>query len=347
MVNGGSRTSPVWQGGSRVLYAALAGINLLAWGWALLAFHGHPVLLATALLAYTFGLRHAVDADHITAIDNVTRKLMQQGHRSPLVGLFFSLGHSTVVVALTLVIAISAGLFRDRFDVLEQAGSVVGTGISACFLFAIAIANGVVLIAVYRVFVRVKAGGCYTDDELDRLLAGRGMLSRLFRRLFRLIGRSWHMYPLGILFGLGFDTATEVGLLGISAVESSRGLSAWSMMVFPALFTAGMSLVDTLDGTLMRAAYDWAFAKPVRKLYYNMAVTFISVLIAALVGSIEVFALLAAREGLQGPFWGAMTSLDDHFGAIGFIVVGLFAASWAVSVAVYRIRRYDEVDTTT
>lgn len=326
------------------LYGVLSAANLLAWGWAWLDFLSHPLLLGTALLAYTFGLRHAVDADHIAAIDNVTRKMMQEGRRPAAVGLFFSLGHSTVVVALSLFIAVTAESQQHRFDSLGAMGGMLGTGISACFLFAIASINAVVLIAIIRTFLRVKAGGCYVEEDYTLLLAGRGILSRWFRCLFSSIGRSWHMYPLGLLFGLGFDTATEVGLLGISAIQGVHGLSPWSIMIFPALFTAGMTLVDTLDGTLMLAAYDWAFIKPIRKLYYNMTVTFISMLIAVLVGSIEVFGLLVDRQNLQGPLWGVVASLNDHLGLVGFVVIGLFAASWVISLTIYRIKRYDEID---
>jgi len=329
------------------LYGVLGVANLLAWGWAFLDFRHHPLLLGTALLAYTLGLRHAVDADHIAAIDNVTRKMMQEGKRPTAVGFFFSLGHSTVVVVLSLAIAVAADSLKHRFGALGDVGGMIGTGISAFFLFAIAAINLIVLIATTRTFLRVKAGERYVEEDVALLLAGRGMLSRGLGRLFRLIGRSWHMYPLGLLFGLGFDTASEVGLLGISAIQGAHGLSPWSIMVFPALFTAGMALVDTLDGTLMLAAYDWAFVKPMRKLYYNMTVTFVSVMVAVLIGGLEVTGLLVDRLDLQGPFWGTVAALDAHFGMVGFAIIGLFVASWVVSLVIYRIRRYDEIDVRT
>ena len=251
------------------------------------------------------------------------------------------------MVALSLFIAVAADSLKHRFGALGDVGGMLGTGVSAFFLFAVAAINVVVLIAITRTFLRVKAGGRYVEEDCGLLLAGRGMFSRWLGRLFRLIGRSWHMYPLGLLFGLGFDTASEVGLLGISAIQGAHRLSPWSIMVFPALFTAGMTLVDTLDGTLMLVAYDWAFVKPIRKLYYNMTVTFVSVLVAVLIGGIEVFGLLVDRLDLQGPFWGAVATLDDHFGMVGFAIIGLFVASWVISLAIYRIGRYDEIDVTT
>jgi high-affinity nickel-transport protein len=328
------------------LLLSLALLNGAAWMWALVAFHHYPLLLGTALLAYGLGLRHAVDADHIAAIDNVTRKLMQDGQRPVGVGLFFSLGHSTVVIGLSMLLAVTMTLLQTRFESLKAVGGVVGTGVSAAFLLIIAAANAVILVSVYRSFRRVVAGGAYVEEDLDLLLSQRGLLGRLFRRLFRLIGASWHMYPLGMLFGLGFDTATEVGLLGISATQASQGLAVWSILVFPALFTAGMALVDSLDSVLMLGAYRWAFTKPVRKLYYNLTVTAISVLVALLVGGLETLGLLADRLALDGPFWTAVTRLTDDFGLIGSLIIGLFLASWLVSALVYRARGYDALGDT-
>src|ERR1700738_1504240 len=241
------------------LYAILATANLLAWAWAFAAFHGDALLLGTALLAYGFGLRHAVDADHIAAIDNVTRKLMQEGKRPLYVGLFFALGHSPVVARACAGVAAAATLLSAHFEPFKSVGGVVGTLVSALFLFAIAAANLVILRSVWRTFERVKNGGRYDAGDYDLLLADRGLLARLFRPLFGLITRSWHMFPLGFLFGLGFDTATEVALLGLSATQAAQGVSLWSVLVFPALFAAGMALVDTTDGVLMLGAYNWAF----------------------------------------------------------------------------------------
>jgi high-affinity nickel-transport protein len=326
------------------LYAILLAANGLAWLWALLAFRDHPVLLGTALLAYTFGLRHAVDADHIAAIDNVTRKLMQDGKRPSSIGFFFSLGHSTVVVVGSVLIAVTTVALQGRFAWFHAVGTTIATTVSALFLFAVALANVAILISVYRTFVRVRDGGPLVEADLDLLLAQRGFLGRFFRSLFRIIGKSWHMYPLGLLFGLGFDTATEIGLLGISAAEASNGLSIWSILVFPALFTAGMSLIDTTDGILMLGAYGWAFVKPIRKLYYNMTITLVSVLVALLIGGVELLGLVVDRLGLAGGVWSYVGALNEHFGAIGYLIIGLFAVAWIVSAAIYRIKGYDRID---
>ena len=324
------------------LYVLLVGANVGAWLWALAAFHNYPALLGPASLAYSFGLRHAFDADHIAAIDNATRKLMSEGRQPVSVGLWFSLGHSTVVVGLSLLIALTTAALQHRFDALRDVGSLIGTGVSVAFLFLIAAANLVVLSGVWRTFQEVRRGGPLVEEDIDRVMAGRGLLVRLFRPLFGIVNRSWHMYPLGLLFGLGFDTATEIGLLGISATSASQGLSVWTIMIFPALFTAGMTLLDTTDSVLMVGAYAWAYAKPLRKLYYNMTITLVSVVVAVLVGGIEALSLAADRLKLEGSFWNGIGALNDDFGVLGLVIVGLFAVSWAVSVAIYRARGYDD-----
>jgi nickel/cobalt transporter (NiCoT) family protein len=326
------------------LYGFLVAANVIAWLWALLAFHDHPVLLGTALLAYSFGLRHAVDADHIAAIDNVTRKLMQEGKRPLGVGFFFSLGHSTVVVLASAAIAATALVFKQEFDAIHDVGGVIGTLVSAFFLLTIAVMNIAILVGIYRTFQRVKAGGRYVEEDLNLLLAGRGLLSRIFRPMFSMIRRSWHMYPLGLLFGLGFDTATEIGLLGISAAGASKGLSIWSILVFPALFTAGMSLVDTTDNILMLGAYGWAFVKPIRKLFYNMTITAVSVVVALIVGGLEALGVIADKLSLQGGIWDVIGALNENFGALGYLIIAIFAASWIISAVVYRVKRYDELE---
>src|SRR5271154_7382486 len=329
------------------IYGILLVFNLAVWLWAMVAFHPYPLLLGTALLAYSLGLRHAVDADHIAAIDNVTRKLMQEGKRPVAVGLMFSLGHSTIVVLGSAAIAATALALQHRVDSVRNIAGVIGTMVSTLFLFAIAILNLIVLRSIYRAFVRVRAGAPYVEEDLDLLLADRGFLARLFRPMFAIITRSWHMYPLGLLFGLGFDTATEIGLLGISAAEASKGLSLWSILVFPALFAAGMSLIDTTDNILMLGAYGWAFVKPIRKVYYNLTITSVSVLVALAVGSIEALGLLVVRFNLRGSFWDGVAGLNDHFGTLGYFIVGLFAISWIVSIAVYKWRRFDELELNT
>jgi high-affinity nickel-transport protein len=326
------------------IYAILFAFNIAAWLWAAIAFHHYPVLLGTALLAYSFGLRHAVDADHIAAIDNVTRKLMQDGKRPVAVGFMFSLGHSTIVVLGSAAIAGAALALQHRLDAFRNVAGVIGTLVSAFFLFAIAIVNLIVLRSIYRTFARVRRGEPYVEEDLDLLLGSRGLLSRVFRPMFRVITRSWHMYPLGVLFGLGFDTATEIGLLGVSATEASKGLSFWSVLVFPILFAAGMSLIDTTDNILMLGAYGWAFVKPIRKLYYNITITCISVIVAFVVGGIEALGLLAGQFHLKGRFWDGISSLNDHFGTLGYFIVCLFALSWIVSIAVYKWRRFEEFE---
>ncbi|MGC9954767.1 MAG: HoxN/HupN/NixA family nickel/cobalt transporter [Rhizomicrobium sp.] len=328
--------------------AGLSGLvvaaNIAAWLWALAAFQDHPILLGTALLAYGLGLRHAVDADHIAAIDNVTRKLMQEGKRPVAVGFFFSLGHSTIVVLASLAIAITAMAFRNEFEVFRSIGGFVGTLVSATFLLAIAAMNFVILATITRTFLRVKAGTPYVEEDLDMLLAGRGLLAKLFRPLFRMIRHSWQMYLLGFLFGLGFDTATEICLLGISAAQGSGGMMLWSIMVFPALFAAGMSLIDTADGILMLGAYGWAFLKPLRKLTYNMAITFVSAVVALLVGGVEALGLIGEKLALKGPFWNGVGALNDNFGTLGYLIIAVFAVCWIGSAAIYRVCGYDRLE---
>jgi nickel/cobalt transporter (NiCoT) family protein len=326
------------------IYAVLIVINALAWLWALVEFRDYPVLLGTASLAYTFGLRHGVDPDHIAAIDNVTRKLMQEGKRPLYAGFFFALGHSTVVVIASVFVALSVAALQAKFQGFREIGGVVGTSISALFLFGISLANIAILVSVYRIFAAVKRGDRLIEDDLHDVLARRGLLGRMLRSLFGIITRSWHMYPLGLLFGLGFDTASEVGLLGISAAQGSAGLPVWSILVFPALFTAGMSLVDTTDGVLMVNAYGWAFIKPIRKLYYNLTITLVSIVVALLIGSIEALGLIGDKLGLAGGFWDFIAALNDNFGALGYLIVGIFAVSWLASVAFYRFSGYDEIE---
>ncbi|MDQ2662439.1 MAG: HoxN/HupN/NixA family nickel/cobalt transporter [Candidatus Eremiobacteraeota bacterium] len=325
------------------LYVFLVALNVGAWILAFVAFRNHPVLMGTALLAYTFGLRHAVDADHISAIDNVTRKLMQERKRPVAVGFFFSLGHSTIVVGLSVAIAIAAAVVKKTMPSLQSVGGFVGTSISATFLLIIAAINLVVLIDIVKAFRSVRRGDVYEDHSLNEMLDQRGLMGRFFRPLLKLVDQSWKMYPVGVLFGLGFDTATEVGLLGIAAVEAGKGLPVADILIFPLLFTAGMSLLDTTDGVLMLGAYGWAFVKPMRKLYYNMVITLVSVLVALVVGMIEALSIAAAQLKLTGRFWDGVVALSGNFGTLGFIIVGIFIGSWIISTIVYKVKGYDDM----
>jgi high-affinity nickel-transport protein len=326
------------------IYAILIPANVLAWIWALIAFRDQPVLLGTALLAYTFGLRHAVDADHIAAIDNVTRKLMQSGKRPLSVGLFFSLGHSTVVVVASIFVALAVSALQEKFADFKEIGGLIGTSVSAFFLLIVAVANIFILVSVYRLFKAVKRGERFIDEDLNVLLSQRGVIGRMLRSVFAVISKSWHMYPLGILFGLGFDTATEIALLGISASQSADGMSMWSILVFPALFTAGMSLVDATDSVLMVRAYGWAFVKPIRKLYYNMIVTLVSVIVALVIGGVEALGLIGRKLDLSGSFWDGIEALNENFGALGYLIIAIFLLSWMISVIVYRVKGYDDIE---
>ncbi|MGB6645986.1 MAG: HoxN/HupN/NixA family nickel/cobalt transporter, partial [Candidatus Cybelea sp.] len=280
---------------------------------------------------------HAVDADHICAIDNVTRKLVQERQRPIGVGFYFSLGHSTVVVALTLAIAVAASLVKHELPSLQRAGALVGTSVSAAFLLLVAAINLIVLVDIFAAFSRARRGEQLEDQSVDELLDRRGLVGRFFRPLLKIVDRSWKMYPIGVLFGLGFDTASEVALLGIAAVEAGKGLPVFAILLFPLLFTAGMSLIDTTDGIVMAGAYGWAFVKPMRKLYYNLVITSVSVLVAVIVGAIEAGSVVADQLQLNGGVWDAVRAANENFGMLGFIIIALFIASWLVSLGVYRL----------
>lgn len=327
------------------IYTLLIVFNIVAWALAFLGFSAqYPALLGVALLAYTFGLRHSVDADHISAIDNVTRKLMQENKRPVAVGFFFSLGHSTIVFALTVAIAIAATVVSSALPALKNAGGLIGTSVSAAFLYLIALINILVLWEIFQTFRKVKRGEEYNDATLDEFLNQRGLMGRFFRPLLRVVDKSWKMYPVGVLFGLGFDTATEVGLLGIAASQAGKGLPIIDILIFPLLFTAGMCLLDTTDGILMLGAYGWAFLKPIRKLYYNLNITLISVLVALVIGTIEVFSIIAMEFNLSGGLWDSLGNLD--FGVLGTIIIGIFFVSWLVSTIIYKVKKYDDIEVT-
>jgi high-affinity nickel-transport protein len=325
-----------------VVYAVLAVLNVGTWLAIVVAAARYPILLGLGITAYGFGLRHAVDPDHIAAIDNTTRKLMQDGKRPVGVGFFFSLGHSTVVLLLSALIAVSAAFVRNNLPTLQSLGAVVGTAVSGLFLVIIAAINIVVLFEIVSTWRRAVDDGKYDDQTLDAYLAGRGLLARILRPLLRVVTESWNMYPIGFLFGLGFDTASEVGLLGIAAATGASGMPIALILLLPLLFVAGMSLVDTTDGVAMLGAYGWAFLRPMRKLYYNITITTISVVVALFIGGIELLQVLGSELHAGGAGWDAVQNLP--LANLGFYIVGIFLVSWLVSVVVYRLKRIDHLD---
>ena len=323
------------------LYVLLLAGNAVVWTWAVIALAGRPTLLGTAVLAYVLGLRHAVDADHIAAIDNVVRKLMQEGKQPVSAGFFFSLGHSLVITIAVAAIATAAFALRSHFHEVKLIGSIIGTGASAFFLLAVAVVNLVVLRGVWASFRRARRGEPVAEQELNLLLSGRGFLARIFRPLFRLVSRSWQMFLIGFLFGLGFDTATEISLFTVAASQASGGMNFTTIMLFPALFAAGMTLLDTTDSVLMVGAYGWAFLNPLRKIWYNLTITTISVVVALLIGGVEALSLIATKLGLEGRFWNMIGDLSGGIANFGYLVVGVFIASWAVSYFIYRWQGLD------
>jgi high-affinity nickel-transport protein len=325
-----------------LMYVALTLFNATAWGWALVAFRDAPWLLGTAIVAYGLGLRHAFDADHIAAIDNVTRRLVRGRQRPIGVGLYFALGHSTVVVLATVAVAFATTTITGRYGMIARdLGGVLGTAISALFLFAIALMNLGIFVSLLRNYRRLRTGAGYCEETVESLLNGRGILARLLRPLFRLIRSSRQMYAIGFLFGLGFDTATEIALLGIAAAAAAKGSSASVLMVFPCLFAAGMSLMDATDGVLMASAYGWALTDPARTLRYNLAITLLSVLIALLIGGIEVIGLLADRTRLPGGPWPIVSHVEAHFSEIGVALALALIGLWIGSVLVHRSKLRD------
>jgi len=304
--------------------------NLAAWTWAALGLGAAPAAMAAAVLAYTLGLKHAVDADHIAAIDNTTRKLMNEGHRSLAGGLWFSFGHSTIVVIVTLVIALASDGARARLDGLKDAGALLGTAVSVLFLVVIGLGNLIVLARLWRQWRR---------GEVAAHALPAGPMGRLLRPVLGLVSRSWHLYPVGLLFGLGFDTATEIGLLGLSAAAAVHGLPLYAVLAYPVLFTAAMMMADALDGVMMVGVYGWALREPRRKLSYNLFVTLLSVGVAFGIGLIEAAGLIGDQMGLEGRLWTAIGTLNDQFGSLGLGVVALFLFAWLSAYVVDRWRR--------
>jgi high-affinity nickel-transport protein len=319
-------------------YVVIIAANLLAWAWAWTAFSNRPGLMGAAVLAFMFGLRHAFDADHIAAIDNVVRKLMQDGKTPYSVGFFFSLGHSTIVILASVAIAATAATAQVGLDEFQSVGGLIGASVSALFLIGVGLVNLLLLRGVWSAYRRARNGEPVHDQDLDALLNGQGLLTRFFRPVFGLVSRSWQMYLVGFLFGLGFDAATEIGLLGVAATQAAQGMSVWMMLVFPALFTAGMSLMDTSDSVAMTGAYGWAFDDPVKKLWYNLVMTAMSVVVAIFVGGVEALGLLGDKLGFEGGLWRVAQSLNDNLADFGFAIVALLFASWIISTLAARTK---------
>ncbi|HEX6349722.1 MAG TPA: HoxN/HupN/NixA family nickel/cobalt transporter [Candidatus Dormibacteraeota bacterium] len=322
---------------------AIAAIHAAGIGALLTYGAGHPTFLALGGLAYTFGLRHAFDADHISAIDNTTRKLLQQGRKPVGVGFFFSLGHSTVVFLIALLLGLAvkslvSSVVADNGQ-LRSIGGLVGTSVSGVFLVLIGILNLGVLLDILGVYRRMRSG-TYDRAALQEELQAGGLMSRVFGRLFKLVSQSWHMYPIGFLFGLGFDTASEVALLAISAGAAAQHLPFLAVLSLPLIFAAGMSLADTADGAFMAKAYAWAFSNPVRKVFYNLSVTGLSVFVALFVGLVELLQVLIGQLRLQGEPWDAIRALN--FANMGLIIVAAFAVAWAGAFIFYKVRRVEE-----
>jgi high-affinity nickel-transport protein len=315
-------------------------LHLIGWGLFWLYARGHPALGGLGTLAYTFGLRHAFDADHIAAIDNTTRKLRQDGKRPLGVGFFFSLGHSTIVFSLAAGLALAAQTVDSKIPELQSYGTYVGAGVSGTFLWIIGIVNLVVLVDILRIFTEMRSGVC-DRERLEQRLLDRGFMNRFFvGRFAARISSSWQMYPLGLLFGLGFDTATEVGLLALAAGVATHKVPFLAVISLPLLFAAGMSLMDTADGAFMSQAYGWAFSNPVRRIFYNLTVTSLSVAVALIVGTIELVKVAASALGLSGGIWSFTKGLD--FNHIGYGIVALFVLTWAGAAILWKMARVEQ-----
>ena len=328
--------------------AAILFLHVVGWGLLVLYAHHYPFLIGLGVIAYTFGLRHAFDADHISAIDDTTRFLLQKGKRPLGVGFFFSLGHSTIVFALSLAIAFAAQAVQRHIHTFQTIGGVIGATVSGTFLWIVGILNLIVLIGIVKIWRQMKAG-TFHRDELEELLLQRGFMNRLLGSRFRkFISESWQMYPVGVLFGLGFDTASEVGLLAITAAAATQVSSTGApihipflgIIALPILFAAGMSLMDTADGAFMSRAYGWAFSSPLRKVYYNMTTTALSVFVALAVGTVEYVQVLSSQLHLDGPVIGWINNMN--FETLGYVIVGTFLVTWIGSVVLFKVRRVEE-----
>jgi len=323
------------------MYGVVVLLHVLGWGLFVGFASRYPAFAGAGVLAYTFGLRHAFDADHISAIDDTTRFLLQKGRRPLGVGFAFSLGHSTIVFALAFVLAVAAKTVQSRIPGWHDLGGTIGASVSGVFLWIIGILNLIVLVEIFRVWRQMKQGS-YHRERLEELLLQRGFVNRILGgRARRLINHSWQMYPLGVLFGLGFDTASEVGLLALTAGVATGTVSFWAVISLPILFAAGMSLMDTTDGALMSKAYGWAFSNPLRKIWYNLTTTGLSVAVALVVGTIELLQVVSDRLGWQGPFFDFLNERLD-FGVLGYVIVGMFLVAWLGSVLLWKARRIEQ-----
>lgn len=323
------------------IVGVLVLFNVLVWAVSLGFAFEHPFFLGLITLAYGLGLRHAVDADHIAAIDNTTRKLMLDGKKPVAVGLFFSLGHSTIVIVLSILVAVFTSFVRTNLPSFQEIGTIIGTSVSSFFLLMIGIINLIAFIQILRVFRRVSRGKSDGQELGHDHMHLPGFLTKIFKPVFKSIHSSYQMYFVGLLFGLGFDTASEVGLLSISAASGASGIPLWGIVLLPLAFTAGMALIDTIDGILMLGAYGWATIHPIRKLYYNLNITFISVLIALFIGGVEGIQLLSEHLNLHGMFFSLVNSISlDN---IGYIIILAFLLSWVVSIGIYKLKGYDQL----
>ena len=332
------------------MFGFVALLHVLGWGllWLASAHHygigkGQVLGFGTGILAYTLGMRHAFDADHIAAIDNTTRKLMSDGRRPLSVGFFFSLGHSSIVFGLTVLLGLGVRALgaqvRNSNSALHHYGTLIGTAVSGSFLLIIAVLNLIILVGIVKLFVEMRRG-TFDDSTLEKHLNARGLLMRFFGPIARSIDAPWKMYPLGLLFGLGFDTATEIAFMVLAGTSVAAGLPLWALLSLPILFAAGMSLLDTIDGSFMNFAYGWAFSRPIRKVYYNITITGLSVFVALFIGLLEVLQVTANQLNLTGGIWNYAGNFNIN--NAGFVVTGLFIAIWALSLGIWKFGRVEE-----
>jgi high-affinity nickel-transport protein len=347
--------SPQERRGAWIIYGGIVACTVLGLVLTFVIGRTFGIFIGLGILAYTLGLRHGVDADHICAIDNTTRKLLQQGKKPYTVGTWFSLGHSTIVMGMLVGLVVAARFILGAYPTFAAVGAVLGTAISGGFLYLIAFINLLIFWEVYLIFKQLRAGAL-DNERLEAQLNNRGFMNRYFNWLFKFVNEPWQIYPVGVLFGLGFDTATEVTLIAITVTvgTAAAGFPLWALLILPFMFACGMVLTDTSDGVSMRYAYGWAFAKPIRKVFYNLTLTLISVMVAFIIGTIEVLGVLAAEFHFSGGpfgFWNTMDWLNnaagpygiDVWGYIGIGIVALFIGTWLIAMLVYKLKRYEEI----